>query len=290
MPTATHEKFIGSIRDEISAQLKLRAKQSDTLGDWLKNIESRESTTVGLSSGNSSHLNQQSSRDPDTSFGHEDAAFLGLVIEVAYTQKSRELPKAAEDYILDTNGNVQMVVGFDTKNAKMYIWRPNLQVTSEGGYELSSTESLQTVSTGFVRFQKFLTTKRYQVFRNSEGVQNESAASLTITPADFANRALQPPDHMQEVIVTITPQQMCLFLHKAERLSKSIECGGSADVLPPQTKKRRRESTPPEEITSRDEAAYHAQETLEEERAAQADKDWVPGDVGSGERRIRRRQ
>ena len=52
-------------------------------------------------------------RLPDKTFQHEEAFYPGLVIEVAYSQKSKDLPAIAEDYLFGSDGNIRQVVGFD---------------------------------------------------------------------------------------------------------------------------------------------------------------------------------
>lgn len=47
----------------------------------------------------------------DATFQHDDALWPGVVIEVAYSQSSKDIPNLADDYILETNGSVRVVVG-----------------------------------------------------------------------------------------------------------------------------------------------------------------------------------
>lgn len=45
-------------------------------------------------------------RDPDARFQHDDALWPGVVIEVAYSQSSKDIPNLADDYsiiLLETN-------------------------------------------------------------------------------------------------------------------------------------------------------------------------------------------
>jgi hypothetical protein len=55
------------------------------------------------------------------------------VIETSFSQKRKDLPKLAEDYILGSIGNIGVVVGLDieyrnSKRATVSMWRPELGV------------------------------------------------------------------------------------------------------------------------------------------------------------------
>jgi hypothetical protein len=68
-------------------------------------------------------------RQPDATFKHCDAHWPGVVIEVSYSQKTKAIPHLADDYILETNGSVRVVVGLDidykTKKGTISMWRPD---------------------------------------------------------------------------------------------------------------------------------------------------------------------
>jgi hypothetical protein len=55
----------------------------------------------------------RSERSPDASFKHEQAKYPGVIIEVCYSQKVRAAADLADDYILDTNGNVKTVIALN---------------------------------------------------------------------------------------------------------------------------------------------------------------------------------
>ncbi|KAH9862131.1 hypothetical protein IAQ61_010334 [Plenodomus lingam] len=75
---------------------------------------------------------------PDLSFGHEDAKFPGVVIEVGYSQDKKSMSRKAENYILNSNANIRVVIGLDlaysigSLKATFSIWRPRLSDTAEG--------------------------------------------------------------------------------------------------------------------------------------------------------------
>jgi hypothetical protein len=57
------------------------------------------------------------------------ADYPGIVIETSFSQKRKDLPKLAEDYILGSIGNITVVIGLDieywkAKRATFSMWRP----------------------------------------------------------------------------------------------------------------------------------------------------------------------
>jgi len=51
--------------------------------------------------------------DPDAQFRHSKAQFPGVVIEVSYSQKRKDLERLADDYILGSDSDIRVVVGLD---------------------------------------------------------------------------------------------------------------------------------------------------------------------------------
>ncbi len=72
--------------------------------------------------------------EPDAVFEHIDAQYPGVVIEVSFTQKKKDLARLADSYILGSEGNIRVVVGLDieyktsskdpSKRATISMWRP----------------------------------------------------------------------------------------------------------------------------------------------------------------------
>lgn len=60
----------------------------------------------------------KSKHEPDSSFWHDDAQYPGVVIEIAYSQKNKRLSRLAEDYLLDSDASIQVVVGLDIEHGK----------------------------------------------------------------------------------------------------------------------------------------------------------------------------
>jgi hypothetical protein len=83
-------------------------------------------------------LSSKSKYEPDSSFRHEDARYPGVIIEVAYSQKKTRLRRLAENYLLDSDANIRVVVGVDiayregSRKATVSLWRSKLFKTLNG--------------------------------------------------------------------------------------------------------------------------------------------------------------
>jgi hypothetical protein len=138
MPTAVHELFIARVEDAVVSQLKSIRKGSDNAAAFAQKVDSARSTEIrfpvtGGSSG------KRSKHEPDASFWHNDAQYPGVIVEVAYSQKKRRLRRLAEDYLLDSDASVQVVVGLDieygrkeSREATLSVWRSQLHHTDDG--------------------------------------------------------------------------------------------------------------------------------------------------------------
>ena len=58
---------------------------------------------------------QYSKHEPDASFKHIDAEYPGVVIEISYSQKRKDLGRLADDYILGSDGSIHAMVGVDVE-------------------------------------------------------------------------------------------------------------------------------------------------------------------------------
>lgn len=138
MPTGLHEVFIDGVEDVIRSQLKAIRNGSDKAACFAQNVHPARSTTIyfpvdGTVSG------RKSKYEPDASFWHKDARYPGLIIEVAYSQKRKRLGRLAEDYLLDSNASVQVVVGLnveyggkESRKATVSVWRTHVVNTTNG--------------------------------------------------------------------------------------------------------------------------------------------------------------
>jgi hypothetical protein len=94
MPTLVHEQFIVNIVEEIQGQLKSIEGAS---AEFAKEISPGGSSSIKFSD------QEYGKHDPDAQFEHSKAQYPGVVIEVSYSQKRKDLARLADDYILGSD-------------------------------------------------------------------------------------------------------------------------------------------------------------------------------------------
>jgi hypothetical protein len=139
MPPAVHEEFAVSVVGHIVRQLSLISARPGPSAEFAQDIQPGGSTTIAFDD------SEYGKHDPDASFRHSKAQYPGIVIEISYSQKTRELTRLADDYILGSNGNIRVVIGLDIeysgKMATFSIWRPQL-LTNSGAEELQAEQTV----------------------------------------------------------------------------------------------------------------------------------------------------
>jgi len=140
MPSVLHEKLAADIIDEIRQQLRSIASEGGPAAEFAKNIRPNGSGTITFDDSDFGR------HDPDASFQHVDAQYPGVIIEVSYSQKRKDLARLAEDYILGSDGNIRVVIGIDVdykdKSATLSKWQPRFQVNDAGEEELVAHQTL----------------------------------------------------------------------------------------------------------------------------------------------------
>lgn len=136
MPTEVHERFIDAVEDDIRSQLKAIRSGSDRKARFAQKVRPARSSEIRFAV---NALSSKSKYEPDASFRHDDAQYPGVIIEVAYSQKKSRLGRLADNYIIDSDANVQAVVCLDieygkkeSRKATLSIWRPDVFQTPSG--------------------------------------------------------------------------------------------------------------------------------------------------------------
>ncbi|KAF2454277.1 hypothetical protein BDY21DRAFT_423847 [Lineolata rhizophorae] len=261
MPIGVHEFFIDGVEDAIRSQLKTIRSGSDTAAGFAQRVRAARSSEIYFPIDDAPG-GTKSKYGPDASFWHDDAEYPGVIIEVAYSQKTKRLARLAEDYLLDSDANVQAVVGLNigygkggSRKATLSVWRTRVFNTADGN-ELRIAREVAD-----------------DIFRDDQGHPTDHPG-LRLYLSDFAHAGLarvQLGSHNRELF--ISTEQLCEFLTAAE--VKVHQRGSlSKDQLAPGVKKRKRLETPPEEVTSEDEAVYAEQEERAAKRTADSDPDY----------------
>jgi hypothetical protein len=140
MPSPLHEYLAANIVRNISRQLDSIANGTGPAAQFAQGISPTGSFTITFDDP------QYGKHEPDASFTHIDAGYPGVVIEVSYSQKRKDLPRLADDYILGSGGSIRAVVGVDIeyrgKMATLSIWRPQVEVNDADEEELVAHSTL----------------------------------------------------------------------------------------------------------------------------------------------------
>ncbi|KAI9860739.1 MAG: hypothetical protein M1813_005662 [Trichoglossum hirsutum] len=267
MPTTAHELITVRIVDEIKSSIHQFSTQCvlpSALPAFLDVIENLSSSDIPALN-DSDHK-----RCPDAAFSHPDDQYPGIVIETSYSQRVRNVEKAADEYIMMSNGNIKMVICFDVE------YRPNNQQVD--------TVSLWRPMRGQDQEGPFLCT---ECILDREPFR-DATTKIPINP----NRALTIPLNAFAATTTLLAHSIPLtdhattivtipFLALANHVTAAQEwdirrrnLAGTMDPTIVGERKRRRPSTPPETMTRGDERAWKRKERLSEKKAEDEDESW----------------
>lgn len=143
MPSPLHETLCAELVWEISTQLRVLQRGDGPAAEFAKEIKHFASSRIELPEEGDDGEIKYIRREPDASFGHCQARYPGVVIEVCYSQKSHQIHRLADDYILSTDGSINTVVCLDIdykglKKATFSVWRPTYEM-KDGVMEFRST-------------------------------------------------------------------------------------------------------------------------------------------------------
>jgi hypothetical protein len=139
MPTPIHESVIKSVIEELQHQLRSISLGDGQSAEFSKEVESDGSVTIDFEEP------QFGSHDPDGQFRHSEANYPGVVLEVAYSQKAKDLPYLADEYILGSDGDIRAVIGInleykETNKATLSVWEPRIVRNIVGEDELVAVQ------------------------------------------------------------------------------------------------------------------------------------------------------
>lgn len=141
MPTVLHESVISSVVKELQHQLRTLGAGVGLSAEFAQKVEACGSATIDFAD------TSYGKHDPDAQFGHLEAQYPGVVIEMSYSQKRRDLSHIADDYILGSDGDIRVVVGIDveyrgSKKATLSVWRPKVEENEAGEAELIAEQTV----------------------------------------------------------------------------------------------------------------------------------------------------
>jgi hypothetical protein len=201
---------------------------------------------------------------PDGSFAHEDATELGVILEVSHSQKRRDLPFLADEYILGSNGLTQAVIGIDLeyrknkgKEARVIVWRPN--ITKEKGETILATK------------------KTFEhTFRDADGNLVNGRQNLRIWLKDFGNKLDCPGIQKVRVAITISFAQLYELVQKSEASAQTRKRRRGSDEVLVNGSKRQMVRPSLERLITSDEERFRASEEEVEKQLSDQDGDYTP--------------
>ncbi|KAF7858464.1 hypothetical protein EAF04_009064 [Stromatinia cepivora] len=264
MPTTLHEAVIIKVMVAIQAQLDSIQSAS---ADFARDILSEGSGSIKFPDGGFDR------HDPDAQFRHPRARFPGVVIEVSYSQKRKDLGRLADDYIIGSNGNIKVVVGLDveyknTKKATLSVWRWGTKTNEAGKNVLVSKLVVAN-----------------QVFRDTNGNPSGSpTGGLRLRLRDFVPTGLAGAELQLRDPIIIPSNKLYSWLEQAEGgapfAGQEI---GFVQADPPWEGQERRDSSPVEELSQRDEERFRVDESRVEGLAIRDDSSYKAGSTSEEE-------
>jgi hypothetical protein len=247
-----HEAVVGQFEMAILEQLLDIKRGNDQVAEFARQIFLCGGPKV---TNKGSHM-------PDASFKHEKARRFGVIIEVSHSQKGKDLPYLADDYILGSQGLTQLVIGIDLeylekkgKEAKVIIWRPRY-LQEDGTTVLEATQ-----------------TDEGGVFRAADGSLVDGERAIHIGLKDFGNSDDYPGIDNVEGEITISFSQLYDMVRRGEATTQS---GKQEDIGPPGLVMRERVRSPPEELHATDEKRFKEAEDEVNEQLYEQDGEYVP--------------
>ncbi|KAK3337647.1 hypothetical protein B0T19DRAFT_80238 [Cercophora scortea] len=209
-----------------------------------------------------------SQHEPDASFGLDSAGseYPGVVLEVSYSQKPKQLAKLAYGYLLDTPGPlIQVVITLDLSyptgdDATLSVWRRHVEPAR------TETEKPEVD----VRCIKYL-------FRSNGLRLRTEADSVGIKLREFATLGTGPNvEHLEEEIqISLDDVNDWIDVALTKRRTASKAANRTTTGWE-SFRKRPRDSTPPEELKDDDEERFRKQEAEASQKAEEKDDDFRP--------------
>lgn len=197
-------------------------------------------------------------RSPDQQFKIKAIYFPGVIFEIACSQTESGLGRAAKDYIIESYGQVQKVVGIkvdsNSSRVSMTVWSPSFEM--DGGVSV-------------VGYQKPV--DRDPV-RNAQG--DALPSSLNVRLRDLGPQAdldrLYPGAELDRTI-EISYRDIVGYIYEAESEQKTAK---DIPAPPENMRKRPRSESSVEGLDSEDERDYKRREKGDEDKALAKDDEY----------------
>ena len=130
MPSNLHDLYVVYVVQEIKNQLNRVGAGESASADFARRI-------LHCATANIEPLDlDYGLHSPDASFRHDASVLPGVILEVSYSQKRKDLQRLADEYILGSNRNIKVMVGLDLEyngyEATLSVWKPAMKAEPDG--------------------------------------------------------------------------------------------------------------------------------------------------------------
>lgn len=147
---AVHEMFLASFVVDIAVQLSKLAENTNLAVDF---ASCDGQMIVELEDG--------AMRSPDTQFAHETYHYPVIIAEISDSQSTKNLTSLAKQYIAQSSGSIELVIGFKTDSEKsmkatISTWRPHFIEQNSGEVRLEIKQELTADVSDYILDLSFL--------------------------------------------------------------------------------------------------------------------------------------
>ncbi|PCD21337.1 hypothetical protein AU210_016303 [Fusarium oxysporum f. sp. radicis-cucumerinum] len=262
MPSPTHDFFAIEFRDEVYKELdRIATSRTDDIKDVIRELKSAISSRVFLremdeqvqpdeeneADDEKEYSNKKEDdykkyaikREPDIQFQYPKTVYPGFVAEVSWAQSSKDFRRLAQDYILYSNADVKLFIGFDLGYdggpSTVSTWRPKF-INDGDGEDLVTVQHIQDWP-----------------FLSCDGQVQNPDEVLSIGLRDFATDEISKT--WPDVEINIKFSRLAQLFKNAQQLQLEKETAKSSEVIKSKrvSKKRRLPSSSPQLLGSDDE-------------------------------------
>lgn len=268
MPLPSHDIFALGLQTAISKKLEYLESH-----EHLKDVIS---LIAAISTSNLTFGKEvKGIKSPDAAFCYRGASYPSLVIEVANSQKRRDLVKITEGYVKRTNGSVKTVITMDLEYltpAQRRTAQPNTKRTA--AYSVYRNRITYDIELGkYIREAKRDISN--QTFRPVDG--SPVIGSLCLKLSDLCPDGVLTG--MEDPMIEISHEELAAILTKAETYEKYLETPPSPSSSAEETPFRPQTRSPTPDLNLEDEARWTKAENVAMELVSENDSSFSSAEV-----------
>ncbi|KAF2220216.1 hypothetical protein BDZ85DRAFT_267365 [Elsinoe ampelina] len=246
MPSSPHDSLARRLGYLIYDQLKDVAAGDDKASEFARNVHLVGSADITYEISGARKITQ-----PDESFKHDEMAFPGVILEMAFSQTLKDLRRKAKDHIYDSDGNIRAVVGLklpygvdaSQKIATLHVWRPEVSATGPTGQLEFHTSETAAIEFHYATDSGDLDSNQQTLSGTPSGQQSQ--ADLILRLSEFASESFAADklsDKDRDIV--IPHQEILQAIRWVLQDGQGNDHAGYRDILDVGIAKRKRTETP----------------------------------------------